>query len=242
MTWRPYVIVSGGSGYLAQALCSWLDEEGYATVLLDQSPPSSDRVENWHRADVTNETMVAQVVNSIVHSRGSAPSGLVICHGWSPKGSDGYSIDDTSMDAEVFERTLSINLTGAFILLKSIVPLMAAAGSGRVVAVSSAAAHTGRTTGSAAYAASKAGMEAMIRTFAVAHAPSGLLFNTVAPGKISNPDWPDALGAVASYTKEIPLGRIADSNEIAEGIGFLISSRNTYITGQTIIIDGGRLA
>ena len=118
---------------------------------------------------------------------------------------------------------------------------MAAAGTGRVVAIGSAAAHTGRTTAGSAYAAAKAGVAALVRTFGARYAPQGVLINDVSPGKIANPNWPDYPEAIARYRQEIPMGRLAEAGEVADAIAFLLSHRNTYITGQTVIVDGGRL-
>ena len=108
--------------------------------------------------------------------------------------------------------------------------------------VGTAAAHTGRTNASAAYAASKAGLGALVRILAVRYAPDGVLLNDVSPGKIAHPGWPDSAEMIARYRDETPAGRLANAEEVADVIGFLISEKNTYLTGQSVIVDGGRLA
>jgi 3-oxoacyl-[acyl-carrier protein] reductase len=69
-----------------------------------------------------------------------------------------------------------------------------------------------------------------------------VLINAVAPGKFFNPDWPDEPERVKHYERSVPLGRLASADEVAALIGFLSSEANTYLTGQTIVQDGGRLS
>jgi len=68
------------------------------------------------------------------------------------------------------------------------------------------------------------------------------LINAVAPGKFFNPHWPDDPENAKRYERSVPLGRLASGDEIAALIGFLSSGANTYVTGQTILQDGGRLS
>ncbi|KOT90816.1 hypothetical protein ADK86_25080 [Streptomyces sp. NRRL F-5755] len=235
-----YTVISGGSGFLGSALTDRLLAEGRQVVVLDRTPPRGPGAVPV-QVDLSDETALQGALDRLLAERG-APARLVMCHGWSPKGEDGTAIPEEKMPAGLFRQALDANLTSCFLLMRALVPAMAGRGFGRVVAVGSAAAHTGRTTATSAYAAAKAGVAALVRTFAVRYAPQGVLINTVAPGKITNPGWPDAPDAVARYRTEIPLGRLADADEVADAISFLISPQNSYITGQTMIIDGGRLA
>ena len=88
----------------------------------------------------------------------------------------------------------------------------------------------------------KAAIAALPRLLALELALSKVLINAVAPGKFFNPDWPDDPEKVKRYEKSVPLGRLASGDEIAALIGFLSSDANTYVTGQTILQDGGRLS
>jgi 3-oxoacyl-[acyl-carrier protein] reductase len=117
---------------------------------------------------------------------------------------------------------------------------MASAGFGRVVGISSAYANRART-GRAAYSASKAALEALIRSVAVEFARSGVVANCVAPGfvdteltrKNNTPQMIDAL------LQRVPVGRLASPAEIGRTVAFLMAPENEYITGQTIAVDGG---
>jgi 3-oxoacyl-[acyl-carrier protein] reductase len=113
-------------------------------------------------------------------------------------------------------------------------------GYGRVLNISSiwgVVAKAGRVT----YSMSKTGIIGMTRTLAVELAPHGVLVNALAPGYVSTEltrqnNTPAEIDAIS---RTIPLGRLADPSEIAEVAAFLVSERNTYITGQLILADGG---
>jgi 3-oxoacyl-[acyl-carrier protein] reductase len=236
----PYAIVSGGAGYLGSAVSARLREQGLHVVVLDRIAPSIAGVD-FVEVDLADEATTDAGLRRLLAERG-APAALVMCQGWSPKGQDGRAPAESDVSAALFRQVLDANLTSCFLLLRTLVPAMAEAGSGRVVAVGSTAAQTGRTTAGVAYASAKAGLAAAMRSFAVRYGARGVLLNTVAPGKVDNPDWPDSPEGIAAYRREIPMGRLADKDEVADVIAFLVSDRNSYLTGQTVTVDGGRLA
>jgi NAD(P)-dependent dehydrogenase (short-subunit alcohol dehydrogenase family) len=145
-----------------------------------------------------------------------------------------------AVSAENWSRTLQVNLTAPFRLIQGFSPGMKAAGWGRVVNVSSIwAVVTKEKRGP--YAAAKAGLIGLTRTAAVELAPHGVLVNAVCPGfveteltRANNP--PEALEAIR---QSIPLGRLAQPEEIARLVAFLGSEHNSYLTGQAVVIDGG---
>jgi NAD(P)-dependent dehydrogenase (short-subunit alcohol dehydrogenase family) len=144
-----------------------------------------------------------------------APRVLVNCQGWSPKGADGVAVPDAELSAEGFLRIVEVNLLSCFLTLREFVPAMAAAGGGRVVNVSSTSALTGRTSASPAYAAAKAGLDALTRSFAVRYGPANVMVCGVAPGKLDNARWPDSSEALVGYRAEIPLGRLGRPEDAA---------------------------
>lgn len=240
MSTTPYVLVSGGAGHLGSAVVDRLVRAGSFPVVLDRAPLNRSRVPTLE-VDLAQPAAATEAVTTLLSEYG-APSGVVLCHGWSPKADDGSALPEGDVSADLFSRVLDTNLTSCFMLLQGLLPSMAESGGGRVTVVGSAAAHTGRTNASVAYAASKAGLGAMVRTFAVRYASAGVLINDVSPGKIAHPGWPDSAEAIERYRREIPAGRLANGEEVAEVITFLISEKNTYLTGQSVIVDGGRLA
>lgn len=146
------------------------------------------------------------------------------------------------MSTDNWSSTQQVNVASNLQLLQGLLPRMAAAGYGRVVAVSSVYAHRARL-GRVAYSASKAAIEEVVRSVAVEYGRFGVLANCVAPGFVltdltyQNND-AEQLQALA---ERVPVGRLAEPDEIAIFISWLVSAENSYITGQSIAIDGGFL-
>ena len=141
---------------------------------------------------------------------------------------------------EHFERTLRVNLTAAMLLIQGLGAGMAQRGFGRIVNLSSIYAHLARP-GRAPYSSSKAGLEALTRTAALELGPRGVLVNAVCPGFVEtaltrkNND-PATIAALVAQTA---LKRLAQPAEIAQLVLFLGSHKNTYLTGQSLVADGG---
>jgi NAD(P)-dependent dehydrogenase (short-subunit alcohol dehydrogenase family) len=148
---------------------------------------------------------------------------------------------------ESYQHTLHVNLHSPVFLMSRLGAGMSEAGYGRIVNVTSIHGRLSEPL-SAAYDVSKAGLEAATRTFAIELAASGVLVNAVAPGFVrtamSLVDGVDELESDWFRTiyvehGRLPLGRAAETDEIARHVSFLASDQNTYLTGQVITIDGG---
>lgn len=241
MTAKSLAIVTGGAGQLGKQVSADLIKDGYRVLVLDRVYPRPRRQLAGIVVDLTDEHGVYAAVQQGI-TRWGAPAVLVTCHGWSPKGKGGRACDAAGMASDDFLSVLRVNLLGCYLAMKAVVPAMADAGGGRVVNVSSTSGLSGRTTASAAYAAAKAGIDALTRSFAAEYADRGVLITAVAPGKFRSPGWADNPEALAKYTADIPLGRLAEPADVGAVIRFLASAQNSYITGHTLVIDGGRLA
>jgi NAD(P)-dependent dehydrogenase (short-subunit alcohol dehydrogenase family) len=141
---------------------------------------------------------------------------------------------------QAWGEVLAVNLTGPWLCARAVAPRMIEQGGGRIVFVTSILALE-PLAGGGAYCASKAGLDALARVLALELAPDGILVNTVAPGHTATPmnfgdDVPDAY---STSRPVIPLGRPADPAEIAAVVGFLASSEASYLTGSTLLVDGG---
>jgi meso-butanediol dehydrogenase/(S,S)-butanediol dehydrogenase/diacetyl reductase len=146
---------------------------------------------------------------------------------------------------EAWTRTLEVTLTAAFTGLKAVVPVMRARGGGAVVNVASISG-LGGDRGLAAYNAAKAGMINLTRTAALELAPAGIRVNAVCPGLIATPALARALGGApereARARAAVPGGRFGRREEVARAILFLASDDASYITGTTLVVDGGLTA
>ncbi len=142
---------------------------------------------------------------------------------------------------EEFDRVVGLNLTASFHLIRTFGPAMAARGSGSIVGFSSIRAIT-IEPGQGVYAATKAGLEMLIRTAAAEYGPSGVRVNAIRPGVVETPltkqlrddrDWYDA------YARKAALGRWARADELAGAVVYLVSDASTFVTGSIVTVDGG---
>lgn len=148
----------------------------------------------------------------------------------------------TEIDDDTWRRTLAVNLDGAFFCMRAAIPRLQAGGGGRIVNISSGAAHTGGAIG-AHYAASKAGMLALTAKAARELARAGIAVNAVLPSVIETEMLeavaPDA-AARARVMAQLPIGRFGRAEEVARVVRFLVVEAPDYLTGEFISLRGGR--
>ncbi len=234
---QTYVII-GGAGGIGSAVCKELLQQGKAVIAGVRNPEIRDRAnlidgvdyreanaEDWDSLDDLFAGIVAENINL---------AGAALCVG---------SIllkPAHSTSIEEFDTVLSKNLYPAFGLIRSAGKVLAKTG-GSIVLVSSAAAQQGLAHHEAISAA-KAGVEGLVRSAAATYAPKGLRVNCVAPGLvrtglaeriISNPN------ALRTSEKMHALGRIGEPGEVARAIAWLLNEDQSWVTGQSIGVDGG---
>jgi NAD(P)-dependent dehydrogenase (short-subunit alcohol dehydrogenase family) len=144
---------------------------------------------------------------------------------------------------DLWERTITVNLTGTFHCIQSAIPDMVAAGWGRIVTISSAAGQTGSLR-QAHYSASKGGVIALTKALALEFAARGITVNTIPPFAVDTPLMRAAqdagdLAKADVVARMIPAGRIGTPDDIAAACAFLCSDAAGYITGQVIAPNGG---
>ncbi|MGN7799566.1 SDR family NAD(P)-dependent oxidoreductase [Leifsonia sp. 22587] len=185
-------------------------------------------------ADLTGQDGVDRVFAAASEAFG-APAVLVNNAGMTSLSDpeDPASVDDISI--EQWRTSLDRNLTTALRMTRAAVPLMRAAGYGRIINVSSLSGPVQAYTGDVAYHAAKAGMLGLTRAVAVDTAAAGITVNAVAPGWIRTASSTDREIAMGHAT---PIGRPGTPAEVAAAIGFLASAGASYITGQLLVIDG----
>jgi 3-oxoacyl-[acyl-carrier protein] reductase len=133
---------------------------------------------------------------------------------------------------EDWDETIAVNLKSAFLVIQAVLPGMRERRWGRIINISSGAAHTSGIVGPH-YNASKAGMEGLTRAYASRLAKEGITVNSVAPAIIQT----DMIQDGQNLAKRIPMGRMGQVNEVAQAVLFVSSS--AYMTGQTIPLNGG---
>ena len=246
------IIITGGGGHLGQSVARWWAKPKTHLVLLDRD---AERLENCRAdllargaeltviaTDVTVPDDLLAAAASLSEFLWLSPPSLVLAHGLSGKGAGEKSARLGDLDPNHWQEVLDVNLTSVVFTIQVFLPFMKRAGGGRIVLVSSTAGLSASPTAALSYSVTKAAVAALPRLLALELALSQVLINAVAPGKFYNPDWPDEPEKVERYERSVPLGRLASADEVAALIGFLSSSANTYVTGQTVLQDGGRLS
>jgi len=188
-------------------------------------------------ADVSDDAAVREAVAHAVELGG----GLHVLFnnaGIFPDG-DGSPVE-TSLD--VWHRVIDVNLKGVFLGCKHGIPAMLESGGGSIINTASFVAVMGAATSQIAYTASKGGVLAMTREIAVEYARQGIRANALCPGPVRTPLLEELLAdpdARARRLVHIPMGRLAEAEEIAEAVHFLASDASSYVTGTTFLVDGG---
>jgi NAD(P)-dependent dehydrogenase (short-subunit alcohol dehydrogenase family) len=243
-TERVATLVTGALGGLGTAIVDRLLDDGDEVVVCDRraedlpawlesfAPEKRPRIE-FHPVDLTKESQVDDLkrvlaeervhVDWLVNNAGIQGAAAV----W-------------KMDSKTWERVLRVNLFGTFYMTRAFSHAMVERGFGRIVNFASVYAyHPG--PGQSPYAAAKAGIIGYTHSTALDLAPHGVTVNVIAPGLI----WHDRLrGVVAEeifdkMKSQIPAGRAGRPAEIAHVVAFLLSEQSSYITGQTIHVNGG---
>ncbi len=235
------IIVTGAASGIGRATALMFISRGAVVYGFDRNEAGLSTVDGLRPcvADMTDHAALeAHVADILVHGRVDV---LVNCAGMS------YYTRHAESTLDEWRTTMAVNLEAYFVMAKLVTPSMIKSGRGRIVNVSSTQAIASEPT-VGAYSASKGGISAWTRTMAVDLAPHGILVNAVAPGCIhtamsiiNGVDETQLPEFQEWYVKrrKIPLARPGAPEEVAKAILFLSGDDCTYITGHTLVVDGG---
>ena len=222
-------LVTGGLSGIGEAVVARFRAEGATVIAADLSAEGEDRV------DVADPHSVASLVDGIVARHGRIDA-LV--------NSAGIGEDTPFLDTSVaqFDRILSVNLRGTFLIGQAVARQMAAQGGGAIVNLSSISGVRGNI-GRAAYGASKGGVVILSQVMATELAEHGVRVNVIAPGPVDTPLVARMHDAAirAAWSRATPMARYAATSEIAGAALFLCSDDASFITGHVLAVDGGLL-
>lgn len=214
------VLITGGARGIGEAIAATLSERGYQVI----APPRSEM----------DLSISASIEAYLADNRELAVDILINNAGINILRPIG------EIDSADWQLMLQTNLSSAMRLIQAFAPGMQSRGWGRILNVSTIFSLVTKEFRSA-YSMTKAALNALTRSAAVEFGPAGVLVNALAPGYVDTAltrqnNSPEAIAAIAAA---IPLRRLAQANELAQSAAFLVSEENTYLTGQTIVVDGG---
>ena len=217
-TERKTAVIRGASRGIGRAAAEWFRRAGY-----DVLTPARSEMDLADPASIAAWCRSAERVDVLVNNAGINTIAPLDALG------DG-----------VLDEMLQVNLKAPLQIVRALGGRIGGSRTGRIVNLSSIWAFVSKE-GRCGYTAAKAAVRGVTQTLALELAPRNILVNAVAPGFVDTEltrrnNTPEQIAALA---ETIPLARLAAPEEIAELIGFLASERNTYITGQTLVIDGG---
>ncbi len=234
------VLVTGGGSGIGEAVCRMFADGGAKVTVLDRDGEAANRVaEEIGGRAVAVDVRDGEAMTRAVHDAAGAMGGLTDLINNAGVGTAKPLLDYTDKEWALL---VGVNLTGVFNGIRAAGPIMLAAGGGSIVNNASLTA-VRPTRGEGPYSAAKAGVLALTQTAALELAPT-VRVNAVAPGMIQTPlteiiaandEWRTA---AESGT---PAGRLGTADEVAAVIGFLSSDDASYVTGQTIVVDGGSI-
>lgn len=242
---RRVALITGGAKGIGKAIAKKFAKNGYDLILNYVSDKTDlEGIQNefkeygvevlLEKADVSNYEQCENMVKAAIEKFGRIDTLI---------NNAGVTKDNLlmRMKEEDFDKVISINLKGTFNMTKLVTPYMMKKREGRIVSISSVVGVVGNA-GQSNYAASKAGIIGFTKSVAKELASRNILANCVAPGFIAT----DMTSVLSDKVKEsinaqIPLKRMGTADEIANTVYFLGGEENTYITGQTLNIDGGMI-
>lgn len=238
-------VVTGAAQGIGQAYVNRLLADGAKVVFCDVQDDLAEAAlsrfgpnARYKHCDVTQEAEVEALMSYAVETFGRldisiANAGIV------------HHADFLEVDVEDFNRVMTVNVTGAFLTGQKAAQQMVACGNGGSIINIASTNAVVVNLGQVPYAASKGAIVLLTKVMAVSLADYGIRVNAIGPGSVRTPMFDDVVermpGMEDMILSRTPMRRISDPSEIAQVASFLASDESSYITGQTIYVDGGRM-
>jgi len=226
------VLVTGGAGNIGAAIAARFASDGARVVVADlKVPADADARIRYETADVSVEDDVEALFERIKSEYGRVDVLVNNVGIWFRRPFKEITVDE-------WDRVIAVNLRGVFLCIRAVLPLMEAAGGGAIVNIGSQAGVTITRGQGAHYHASKAAISHLTKALAVEFGRLGIRVNCLAPGAT----FPDPSLLPQRILDQIPLGRGGVPDDVAGACAFLASPDAAYITGQTLLVNGGAVA
>lgn len=235
------VIVTGASRGIGKGIAQEFAKEGAKVVLVGRNESALKRATEelqseaiYVQADVSCAKDIKTVIQNTLNQYGKID---ILCHN---AGIYPHAKLET-MSLEEWQHVIDVNLTGTFLAVQACIPHMKKQGHGKIVITSSISGPHTALPGYSHYTASKGGVAGFIKTAAVELAKYGININAVEPGNILTEGLEETgQEHIENMIRAIPLGRLGTPEDVAYSILFLASQEASFITGQSIIVDGGQ--
>lgn len=222
-------VVTGARRGIGRRIAELLRDQGAVVHALDLQEPAIEGVRGGV-ADVTSRERVDEAFARVEAESGPVEV-LVLNAGV-------FIIEPLETTTEEqWDLTMAVNLTGAFLCVQRALAGMRERGFGRIVAIGSSAGVNGGAKSVGAYAASKAGVMALMKSVASEYAADGIRANALAPALIDT----DMIASMPDMHTRVPIGRLGTPDDVAGLVAFLCSEHGSYITGEVIDVNGGFL-
>ncbi|MBE9016558.1 oxidoreductase [Chroococcidiopsis sp. CCALA 051] len=243
-------LVTGGSSGIGRAAALQFAKQGAKVVVAARRETAGNRTveqirqlgkeASFVQTDVSQPAEIEALIQKTIALYGQ------LDYAFNNAGTEGVFAPMTQLTEANWDRTITTNLKAVWLCLKYEIEQMIAQGTGGAIVNTSSWLAKGGLLGTTIYSASKGGLDGMVRAAALECAQHGIRINNVNPGiidtemfrRFGNPDDPND-AVVQAFTHHIPLKRLGSSEEVAEAVVWLCSDAATYITGETISVDGG---
>lgn len=236
------VLVTGAAHGIGAAIAQVFAERGHPVVIADLDEEAARRTASELpgaravRLDVTDVDAVRRLTADVDEQ---SPLGAVVANA-----GVAFSRPVTEIEPAQFDALMAVNVRGAFFVMQAALRAMIPRGRGSVVAIASTSSFTASTGSMVPYDASKAAVRMLVAATAKEVASTGVRVNAVAPGTVET----DLTRGLATSEQladlgraRVPMGRLGRAREIAEACAFLASDAASYVTGHTLVVDGGWL-